>query len=458
DMRLAILIFRSSAFWATDSCLDRCENGYDLITGCQCDSMCAYYESCCSDYESVCRDRSEVRGDTFPDLKTSKPSFPAEVTVTITTSTTDHMELTVNTTESPDPDADACSGRAFDSFMQLKNDSTYAFRGSFFFELGEKAVLPGYPKRIEDVWGIFGPIDAAFTRINCQGLLSYEIPQGNMYWRFEDNVLDEEYPRNISDGFENIPDNVDAAFAVPAKNHHGKEKVYFFKGDQYYQYEFKQQPTHEECVKLNARSPSTLFGSYTAMFSSTWGGQGLGSAPPLITRDWLGVQAPVDAVSAGRLYVSRGHRGKSRRRQNTNRKQDWDRGQRSWQKRSPQWSMDKWDVSMGQGFMERFYREETRRQDWDRGRALDWAHHRCISGHHRQQEHYNSRYSINNRLVQKVYFFKKDRYYRVDLQSMMVDLAYPPYPRSTAKYWLGTKGGEKVKTDFIQISERKHTV
>lgn len=28
---------------------------------------------------------------------------------------------------------------------------------------------PGYPKLISDVWGIEGPIDAAFTRINCQG-------------------------------------------------------------------------------------------------------------------------------------------------------------------------------------------------------------------------------------------------------------------------------------------------
>lgn len=28
---------------------------------------------------------------------------------------------------------------------------------------------PGYPKLIRDVWGIEGPIDAAFTRINCQG-------------------------------------------------------------------------------------------------------------------------------------------------------------------------------------------------------------------------------------------------------------------------------------------------
>lgn len=33
------------------------------------------------------------------------------------------------TTEAPDPDAEVCSGRPFDSFMQLKNGSIYAFRG-----------------------------------------------------------------------------------------------------------------------------------------------------------------------------------------------------------------------------------------------------------------------------------------------------------------------------------------
>lgn len=41
--------------------------------------------------------------------------------------------------------------------------------GDYFFELDERSVMPGYPKRIKDVWGISGPIDAAFTRINCQG-------------------------------------------------------------------------------------------------------------------------------------------------------------------------------------------------------------------------------------------------------------------------------------------------
>lgn len=39
------------------------------------------------------------------------------------------VPATTATTEAPDPDAVVCSGRPFDSFMQLKNGSIYAFRG-----------------------------------------------------------------------------------------------------------------------------------------------------------------------------------------------------------------------------------------------------------------------------------------------------------------------------------------
>lgn len=42
--------------------------------------------------------------------------------------------------------------------------------------------------------------------------------------------MDEGYPRNISVGFDGVPDGVDAAFAVPAPSHRRKEKAYFFKG------------------------------------------------------------------------------------------------------------------------------------------------------------------------------------------------------------------------------------
>lgn len=39
------------------------------------------------------------------------------------------VAITAATTEAPDPDAVVCSGRPFDSFMQIKNGSIYAFRG-----------------------------------------------------------------------------------------------------------------------------------------------------------------------------------------------------------------------------------------------------------------------------------------------------------------------------------------
>lgn len=50
-----------------------------------------------------------------------------------------------------------------------RNYTRVRFLGKYFFELNEKSVVPGYPKLIRDVWGIDGPIDAAFTRLNCQG-------------------------------------------------------------------------------------------------------------------------------------------------------------------------------------------------------------------------------------------------------------------------------------------------
>lgn len=61
-------------------------------------------------------------------------------------------------------------------------------------------------------------------------IFGFTLSQGNKYWRFEGDVLDEDYPRDISVGFDGVPDNVDAAFAIPAPSHRGKEKAYFFKG------------------------------------------------------------------------------------------------------------------------------------------------------------------------------------------------------------------------------------
>ncbi|XP_022062286.2 vitronectin b isoform X2 [Acanthochromis polyacanthus] len=431
---LGLVLLLDTAFAAEESCVGRCGT-FSAQTKCQCDSMCVYYGSCCGDYYTICP--KKARGDTFDENEdaTETPSNVINYT-TIVMPTSDTVAPTIpasspsTATQAPtplvDPDAVACSGRPFDAFLQLKNSSIYAFRGEYFFELDEKSVLPGYPKLIEDVWGITGPVSAAFTRINCQGK-SY-IFKGNQYWRFDGDVLDEDYPRQISVGFDGIPNDVDAAFAVPAPSHRGREKAYFFKDDKYYQYEFKQQPSHEECVQMSKSSPSMLFTQYTDLFcDNTWEdlftglfGSALDShqrSPRLISRDWHGIRSPVDAAMVGRVHLSPKPTLSSppvRRRSSRKRRPSKKRGQKLRLSRSlfdDLWFYDDW---------------------FDYG---DYGDYGDAVKESTTQEYKSTP-------VQNVYFFKRDKYYRVALKTKRVDAVFPPYPRSIAKYWLGCKHEE----------------
>ena len=66
--------------------------------------------------------------------------------------------------------------------------------------------------------------------------------KGKRYWRFSPNKrLDDGFPKNINDGFEGIPANVDAAF-VWGRN----DKIYFFKGSNYYKFDPKKNPPVDE--------------------------------------------------------------------------------------------------------------------------------------------------------------------------------------------------------------------
>ncbi|XP_076024714.1 vitronectin b [Genypterus blacodes] len=438
---LALLV--AAAYAAEESCVSRC-GFFDPLKKCQCDSMCVYYSSCCVDFETICP-KKVARGDTFDEpheiaatmfphesatvesyaWSTASPPFNAMPSIAI--ATTPAPNSTLVPTPPTDPDAVACSGRPFDAFLQLKNGSIYAFRGEYFFELDEKSILPGYPKLIQDVWGIQGPIDAAFTRINCQG--KTYIFKGNRYWRFEGDVLDPDYPRYISVGFDTIPDDIDAAFATPAASHRGKEKVYFFKGERYHQYEFKHQPSHEECVRMTRSSPSVLFKSYTDLycdhtwedlFTEVFGGtfEGQHRGPRFINRDWMGIKPPVDATMVGRVHLSPKpteapppavrRRGSRRRRPSRKHKQ---RG------RHTRFVYDLFDDWLG-----------------------DYSDYSDYSDN--AYEDPVTEAPSKNMPVQNVYFFKRDKYYRVDLQTKRVAFLRPPYPRSIAKYWLGCKTEE----------------
>ncbi|XP_077336722.1 vitronectin [Lithobates pipiens] len=415
-----------SALPAEESCVGRCLEGFSAKSKCQCDDLCIYYGSCCSDFKEVCM-KKETRGDvfTFPEDEydnfndTTDPDLLTQVTTPV-----DNSGVSEKVTERPttgttlvDPVTDdiseeLCSGKPFDAFTNLKNGSIYAFRGEYFYELDDKKALDGYPKLIKDVWGIEGPIDAAITRMNCQG--KTYIFKGTQYWRFSDGVVDSDYPRDIGVGFKNIPNDIDAAFALPANNYQGKEKAYFFKGRQYWQYEFTQQPTREECL---GSSPSELFTRYAAMQDDSWEdifsllfGQlftGNSAEPKSISRDWRGVPNGVDAVLPSRIYVPqqkqpalrRSKSRKSRRRKN--------------RKRRPSY----YDFHDLYSFDD--YEDDP---DW----LPPESQPRCQP-------------------VQNVFFFKDDKYYRVNLQTKRVDYTYPPYPRSIAEYWLGCKKTFKQK-------------
>lgn len=77
---------------------------------------------------------STINDDPTPVISTAAtptthyPLLPSTIkTPTITERTTSTADPTP--TKAKDPDAEVCSGRPFDSFMQLKNGSMYAFRG-----------------------------------------------------------------------------------------------------------------------------------------------------------------------------------------------------------------------------------------------------------------------------------------------------------------------------------------
>ncbi|NWI96268.1 VTNC protein, partial [Pitta sordida] len=433
-----VLALLATARAAEDSCEGRCDDGFNALHKCQCDTLCMYYQSCCSDYSTVCKAKV-TRGDVFALPEDDYLDYNLTVDfVTEETPKADPTELpplvettpesepgfeetetelpagvvpvpTTNWFEEHDPveeTEELCSGKPFDAFTDLKNGSIYAFRGKYFYELDRTSVRPGYPKLISEVWGIEGPIDAAFTRINCQG--KTYLFKGTQYWRFDDGALDPGYPRNISEGFEGIPNNIDAAFALPAHSIHGNEKVYFFKDKYYWSYGFNQQPTQADCEKS---SPSTVFKHYAFMNRDSWedvfqllfGSRMIGaSGPRYISRDWRGVPSRLDAAMAGRIYVasSQPRRRKSRRH----------------------------------------------RKRYNNHRSLNlglwtWLHDSDSAGIES-----DGLSGSNCETLQSVYFFVRDKYYRVNLRTKRVDLVRPRYPRSIAQYWLDCPKTEEEST------------
>ncbi|XP_061739545.1 proteoglycan 4b isoform X5 [Nerophis ophidion] len=143
-------------------------------------------------------------------------------------------------------DTNLCSGRPASAITTLRNGTIAVFRGHYFWFLDQNRV-PGPARGITQTWGVPSPIDTAFTRCNCHG--KTYIFKGNQYWRFQNDHLDQGYPKVVETGFDGLRGHVTAALSVP-EHRRRRESVYFFKrGGLVQKYSYRFGASSQSCKK-----------------------------------------------------------------------------------------------------------------------------------------------------------------------------------------------------------------
>ncbi|KAJ8384497.1 hypothetical protein AAFF_G00204120 [Aldrovandia affinis] len=178
-----------------------------------------------------------------PSKNPSRPSTLTDVTPALATDNPDDYLPEDNN------DTNLCSGRPISGLTTLNNGTVVVFRGHYFWVLDANR-SPGAARGITDMWGIPSPIDTVFTRCNCHGKTYFF--KGNNYWRFQNDVIDQGYPKDISVGFDKLAGKITAALSLPAFRRR-REAVYFFKrGGLVQKYSYK--PT-----TCNKRVPNRVY-------------------------------------------------------------------------------------------------------------------------------------------------------------------------------------------------------
>jgi hypothetical protein len=125
----------------------------------------------------------------------------------------------------------------------LRN-KVYLFKGNQYWrwDVSKDTLDDGYPKPISAGWkGLPNDLDAAifggFSDSNRNQKLYFF--KGNQYWRWDiiSDTLDEGYPKPISVGWKGLPNDLDAAFYGGVSSGNRDNKLYFFKGNQYWRWD-----------------------------------------------------------------------------------------------------------------------------------------------------------------------------------------------------------------------------
>uniref|UniRef100_A0A8C2UIJ6 Proteoglycan 4 n=1 Tax=Coturnix japonica TaxID=93934 RepID=A0A8C2UIJ6_COTJA len=151
---------------------------------------------------------------------------------------------------------DLCSGKPADGMVALPNGTLAVFRGHYYWLLNGRMPPTTSPRRISEGWGIPSPIDAVFSRCNCDGKTFFI--KGPLYWRFTNGVMDNGYPKPLANGFAGLTGKIKAA--LPVASYNGRpESVYFIKRDgNMQQYVYRQEPA-KKCqrkARITIRYPA----------------------------------------------------------------------------------------------------------------------------------------------------------------------------------------------------------
>jgi len=168
------------------------------------------------------------------------------------------------------PDSpDAC-------FQRRTNGEIYFFKGNQYWKTADKymvptlnnadpdSVLAGYPKTIAGNWPVPDSVDGAFQRFTNKIYFF----KGSQYYRVTDKVpinaaadtLDSGYPKPITGNWIGIPDSP----ADVEQRRASSNKIYFFKDSQYYRVTDKDIP----CPCNNATTSGTCPTTYTVSFNN----------------------------------------------------------------------------------------------------------------------------------------------------------------------------------------------